>query len=291
MSEFFSLAYSAAIIVLVVGLIKPTAVIRWGMVKTRTAVFLYYFLFANLFAMFGLLFSTTPAGKNRIFISLALNVVLAVSLRLYVKKQFQRDRPQPEKREYFSPVKKKVSAKWNKRNEKALAKMKSATPQATTTKRPPEHERAFLRRLSNEAKTAHERNEYFPIEAEHIVQSFSDPTIEYTVNTENLTCTCPNFDTRKYRSKKDPKRLCKHLIQVLNQEGREEGEATGLDFITGTVCCRPIQVRLKADKEWVDVTYDGERHGYHLERGYWTHSARELPEFQELDRWIKENAP
>jgi hypothetical protein len=56
-----------------------------------------------------------------------------------------------------------------------------------------------------------------------LVKSLSDPSIEYEIDLEELTCTCTFFLLHCYRySKSDPHRLCKHLIQILIQKGIPE---------------------------------------------------------------------
>ncbi|MCX5808454.1 MAG: SWIM zinc finger family protein [Proteobacteria bacterium] len=53
-----------------------------------------------------------------------------------------------------------------------------------------------------------------------IFKSLSAPSIEYEVDTENITCTCGYFQEKSYKfSKDDPERLCKHLVRVLVAKG------------------------------------------------------------------------
>lgn len=51
-------------------------------------------------------------------------------------------------------------------------------------------------------------------------KSLSNPSIEYEINLEELTCTCQHFLQHCYRYlRSDPHRLCKHLISVLVAKG------------------------------------------------------------------------
>ena len=52
------------------------------------------------------------------------------------------------------------------------------------------------------------------------VKSFTDDNIEYTVNKNNKTCTCPNFQKRKI--------LCKHLKKVLGIADESTGFSKSL---------------------------------------------------------------
>lgn len=119
------------------------------------------------------------------------------------------------------------------------------------------------------------------------VESSSTPGIYYTVDTDAITCTCPDFQSRKYRAKTNPKRLCKHLIHEMNQQGSSLAAATGLSFIHGEVCGRPVELCIKLANDWIDVRFDGERHGFNAARGYWTNKTKDLPEFNALDRWVR----
>lgn len=59
-------------------------------------------------------------------------------------------------------------------------------------------------------------------------------------------------------------------------------------------CERLLKKKNRTDSEseflyynyWVNVYYKNERHGYHGINDVWTHSARDLPEFQLLYDWI-----
>lgn len=47
------------------------------------------------------------------------------------------------------------------------------------------------------------------------VGSFSEPGVTYTVNVEQLTCTCPDWRIRRsHHEGRDAGRLCKHLAQL-----------------------------------------------------------------------------
>lgn len=51
-------------------------------------------------------------------------------------------------------------------------------------------------------------------------KSLSDPSIEYEIDLQELTCTCPYFLQQCYRYyRNDPHRLCRHLVQALVQKG------------------------------------------------------------------------
>lgn len=54
-------------------------------------------------------------------------------------------------------------------------------------------------------------------------KSLSDPSVEYSVDLDGLTCSCEHFLNRTYRfNRDDPRRLCKHLIRTVIQYGIPE---------------------------------------------------------------------
>lgn len=51
----------------------------------------------------------------------------------------------------------------------------------------------------------------------HRVQSFTDPSEFYHINSEGATCSCPDWTKRRSHFKAlDPRRLCKHLTKFYN---------------------------------------------------------------------------
>jgi len=42
------------------------------------------------------------------------------------------------------------------------------------------------------------------------------------------------------------------------------------------------------DRRWVDISYKGKNHGYAWPEGYWTHTADNLPEKADIERWLCE---
>ena len=52
---------------------------------------------------------------------------------------------------------------------------------------------------------------------ENRVKSFTDNSLEYIVNLDELSCTCKDWTVERFNySKDDPRRLCKHIIQKID---------------------------------------------------------------------------
>jgi len=144
------------------------------------------------------------------------------------------------------------------------------------------------------------------------IPSWSDSSKLYHVDLDTISCTCPDFtDRRSSNPTINPTRCCKHLVAAFDQIGAPPTELAAcwhmIDFIRNhgneyykkgskrivdSVEGKPLALYLhdwqkcEYDKAWIDFFYAGWRHGYNPISGNWTHSARELPEFPEVARWV-----
>lgn len=124
------------------------------------------------------------------------------------------------------------------------------------------------------------------------VQSMSDDEREYECSTDQLSCTCPDFSERRQDyPKDDARRLCKHLVQLLDKTTLRE------DFRQDSAvlqACRnrrrgfPLysqRVAMTAGKatyqlfwpqhetEWIDV-YERDRWGYNTLERRWAYGDK-----------------
>ncbi len=251
MDTALSLPMWVALFAAIFGIFKPGPVLRFSVNPTRAKAFFVHTFFYLLYAL-----AVGFYAVSERMISSAAAVILVLIFMAYHAGCFS---------VRVSEVIKRFAEKNATKNSKKRAKPKDHGITRTGTYSSPSTNPAGV----------------------HAVTSFSDPNTEYIVDTDKLTCTCPNFQDRKYRGRKDPERLCKHLVQILGEIGRPEAAATGRTFMTDTVCGSPVELRIKEGSEWADVYYEGERHGYHLERGYWTNHTRDLLKYDELNKWVQ----
>jgi len=257
-------------IAIIVGLFKPSLVLsaETGKPVTRWRAFRIYILVSLTFAFLAAV--AQPETGEQVSIVWPVVTLFFAAIFWSNRKKIRKAIDEAEKeRAYKKSLKPKKS--------KGLSKEIQALERICINNRKPPAETLL-------ASGAHSFS-FSPFKS--TVESFTSSGVFYDVDVDAITCTCPDFQSRKYRSKTNPKRLCKHLIHEMNQHGSSLASATGISFIHGEVCGRPVEMRIHAAKEWVDVNYDGERHGYNTERGYWTDKTRDLPELDELDSWVR----
>lgn len=98
------------------------------------------------------------------------------------------------------------------------------------------------------------------------VMSFTDPGTFYSVDTERLTCTCPDFHLyRKEYYTNDPRRLCKHLIRILVRQHKipallfpyqseiNRRESMGAGFPNVTISTRSSYANFDTDEDVGDA--------------------------------------
>jgi hypothetical protein len=135
-----------------------------------------------------------------------------------------------------------------------------------------------------------------------IVDSFSGRD-QYRISIDSISCTCPDFlDRRSSFGKNDPRRLCKHLIQVLLETGEipvqldnynDEIQRCGdyrrgfsLDeLIRADIAGMNIEISIPPDSTWVNIFLGGTRYGYNHEEMRWSYGN--VPEHApEIEKWI-----
>ena len=109
----------------------------------------------------------------------------------------------------------------------------------------------------------------------------------YKVNPSAVTCSCPDFHKRrKTFDTDDPRRLCKHLIGVLDAQGApeellkyEEGLSFWASRRIGFPVCKRKSVQIGGREveaflpeegyEWAGIYTDGRAYALHVQRYYW----------------------
>jgi hypothetical protein len=153
-----------------------------------------------------------------------------------------------------------------------------------------------------------------------IVESFSDPGKTYTVNINNLSCSCPDYgENRSKFSLDDPRRLCKHLMETLAKgknvpssvapikqiidrfaRQRHKGFPIYDHRITTSIDGRNLEILADTidekgdDVSWIGIIYDGHYYTYGAEIGKWVTSRTDVtpgppPNEKEIVEVIKNN--
>jgi hypothetical protein len=122
-----------------------------------------------------------------------------------------------------------------------------------------------------------------------VVQSFTNPHKVYLLNLSEKTCTCKDFETRRNYPKNSKERFCKHLLLELGQKDLKFAKKHNLRIYTGIILGEEVKAKVSTGKDWADIYFKGECHGFNIERRIWTTKTRSLDEFYQLDTWAKEN--
>ncbi|MEI6125374.1 MAG: hypothetical protein WCQ99_02365 [Pseudomonadota bacterium] len=121
------------------------------------------------------------------------------------------------------------------------------------------------------------------------MSSFSDEDTSYAIDTENITCSCPDFSKRRQHYKQDdPRRLCKHLARTLFAMGLPDQfkkfkniikhfseKKTGFDLAdnikTININSKHFIILWSRDNPWVNIYEEADRFGYNVEEARWSY--------------------
>ena len=137
-----------------------------------------------------------------------------------------------------------------------------------------------------------------------MVKSFKDETVEYSVDIDGLSCTCKDWiEIRSNYSKDDPRRLCKHIIQIIDVNNLSDELKYFIEDIEyykdnkyGTKIFNEMIYIKKADckvvlkdSDWFDV-YDsnGKKYGLNLRdiNFMWTNNTGKPLNYIEIERFF-----
>lgn len=123
----------------------------------------------------------------------------------------------------------------------------------------------------------------------------------YTVDTADLTCTCPDFFKRRSNfDRSDPRRLCKHLLASIDEIDHFDMETVNEIFHVSAGKGFPVNDRhIKTisgehyalhippdrDRPWVNVYNGQEKYGYNIAEERWAYGSAP-PHQNTVAQWI-----
>ena len=137
-------------------------------------------------------------------------------------------------------------------------------------------------------------------EPEHItVDSFTGMD-EYKIDPKTLSCSCHDFKKRRKGFKQeDPRRLCKHLLSLVDASGDEHevsiiehykdiekgyplGHKVSKDFDSGKVTAFISEY---SDYDWMNVFVAGHGYGFHFRDKRWGY-RKKPPNAKTVTQWM-----